>query len=59
MAKKLSISFKENDKEIQMYLDIKSRPDASAFVKEALQFYKKYAHYKFKLEELEEEKGGK
>ncbi|WP_196760164.1 hypothetical protein [Clostridium sporogenes] len=44
MALKINTSFKENDEEMKLYLQVISNSDKSAFIKEALKFYIKYRH---------------
>lgn len=39
MAKKLNISFKDNEMDMKLYIEIIKHTDKSAFVKEAIQFY--------------------
>lgn len=42
MAKKLNISFKDTNMDLQLYNEIITHTDKSAFVKEAVQFYLQY-----------------
>lgn len=39
MAKRLPISFKENERDTKLLLEINSHSDKSAYVKDAVEFY--------------------
>lgn len=39
MAKKINVSFKENDRDITLYLECSSRGDKSNFIKDCVEFY--------------------
>lgn len=39
MAKRINISFKENERDTKILLEINSHSDKSAFIKDAIQFY--------------------
>lgn len=53
LSKKIPVSFKENDEDMKLFLEIKNQSDQSAYVKEALKFYLKYRYLAPYLDQLD------
>lgn len=41
---KISLSFKENDRDMKLYADVMSQSSKSEFIKNAISFYLQYKH---------------
>lgn len=48
MAKVIPVSFKENDEDMKLYVQLMKKSDKSCFIKDAVRFYMEYHENKNK-----------
>ena len=49
---KLNLSFKNNDKDMKLYMSLPSKGEISEYIKDALRFYQRYRHLEYEIEGL-------
>lgn len=47
---KIPVSFKNNDKDMKLFMAVKNEDDKSEFVKDAIAFYMRYRHLEYIIE---------
>lgn len=58
MAKRIPLSFKENQRDERLYKEVKSKGDQSAFVKDALEFYLEHINSKATVTKVQDDVPG-